>query len=270
MAAQLAELGERLAAALGDAMVGLYLHGSLAMGCFNPLTSDVDLLVVVGRELNAAEREQVGEHLVDADRRYANPVELSVVTTAAMRPLRHPAAYEFHFGRDRVERFRAGRVDFTRGGTDPDLAAHVTVALARGVALLGPPVADVFGAVPRAAYLDSIIGDHHWSAELIMAGPDTGTTVVPPYGVLNAGRVLAAASDGAILSKAESASWLVPRLPARLRPIIEAAEGTYRDGRPRDVSAALLKDYVRHLSRELTAAGVTASFATPETSAAPE
>ena len=34
-------------AILADNLVGIYLHGSLAMGEFNPLTSDVDLLVVV-------------------------------------------------------------------------------------------------------------------------------------------------------------------------------------------------------------------------------
>ncbi|MGN7761522.1 nucleotidyltransferase domain-containing protein [Paenibacillus sp. 22594] len=28
-------------------LLGIYLHGSLAMGCFNPLKSDVDFLVVV-------------------------------------------------------------------------------------------------------------------------------------------------------------------------------------------------------------------------------
>lgn len=32
---------------LGGNLVGIYLHGSLAMGCFNPDTSDVDLLLVV-------------------------------------------------------------------------------------------------------------------------------------------------------------------------------------------------------------------------------
>ena len=30
---------------LADALTGVYLHGSLAMGCFNPVTSDVDLIV---------------------------------------------------------------------------------------------------------------------------------------------------------------------------------------------------------------------------------
>lgn len=31
---------------LSENLVGIYLHGSLAMGCFNPSRSDVDLVVV--------------------------------------------------------------------------------------------------------------------------------------------------------------------------------------------------------------------------------
>ena len=32
---------------LGDTLVGVYLHGSAAMGCYHPAHSDLDLLVVV-------------------------------------------------------------------------------------------------------------------------------------------------------------------------------------------------------------------------------
>ena len=31
---------------IGDDLAGIYLHGSLAMGCFNPDRSDIDLIVV--------------------------------------------------------------------------------------------------------------------------------------------------------------------------------------------------------------------------------
>ena len=36
---------------LGDNLVGIYLHGSLAMGRFNPDTSDIDLSLVVADKL---------------------------------------------------------------------------------------------------------------------------------------------------------------------------------------------------------------------------
>jgi len=36
---------ERNKEILEDSLVGIYLHGSAAMGCFNPAKSDIDLLV---------------------------------------------------------------------------------------------------------------------------------------------------------------------------------------------------------------------------------
>ena len=40
---------------LGDNLTGIYLHGSAAMGCFNPKESDIDLLVVVKDALSPGE-----------------------------------------------------------------------------------------------------------------------------------------------------------------------------------------------------------------------
>ncbi len=37
---------------LKDNLTGIYLHGSIAMGCFNGQKSDIDLIVVVQRELS--------------------------------------------------------------------------------------------------------------------------------------------------------------------------------------------------------------------------
>ncbi|WP_458462487.1 nucleotidyltransferase domain-containing protein, partial [Paenibacillus sp.] len=39
---------------LTDALVGIYLHGSMAMGCFHPNQSDIDTLVV-SREKRSAD-----------------------------------------------------------------------------------------------------------------------------------------------------------------------------------------------------------------------
>jgi len=44
--AQLTELAAQAAAALGDRFVGMYLYGSMALGDFEPATSDVDFVVV--------------------------------------------------------------------------------------------------------------------------------------------------------------------------------------------------------------------------------
>ena len=47
----LRELTARIQAILGGRFSGLYLYGSLALGDFDPCSSDIDLIVVTGPEL---------------------------------------------------------------------------------------------------------------------------------------------------------------------------------------------------------------------------
>src|SRR5688500_7423628 len=50
-----AELVAAMQRALGAKLVGVYLSGSLALGDFDPHTSDIDLVVVTAEQLSAAE-----------------------------------------------------------------------------------------------------------------------------------------------------------------------------------------------------------------------
>lgn len=59
-------------------LVGLYLHGSLALGRFAEGVSDLDLLAVVGRRMPRAERLAVASDMLDADRRPC-PLEMSAL-----------------------------------------------------------------------------------------------------------------------------------------------------------------------------------------------
>ncbi|MBR4928788.1 MAG: nucleotidyltransferase domain-containing protein, partial [Oscillospiraceae bacterium] len=65
---------------LGDCLVGIYLHGSLAMGCYNPNRSDIDLIVVTDGSLT----DEVKREFLDMTVRYnaqgpAKGIEMSIV-----------------------------------------------------------------------------------------------------------------------------------------------------------------------------------------------
>ena len=47
-----------------DDLVGVYLHGSLAMECFNPETSDVDMLVVCKSKMTNEEKKIIIQRLL--------------------------------------------------------------------------------------------------------------------------------------------------------------------------------------------------------------
>jgi streptomycin 3"-adenylyltransferase len=42
-----------------DNLVGIYLHGSLALGCFNPKVSDIDFLIVARDKLSLEVKREV-------------------------------------------------------------------------------------------------------------------------------------------------------------------------------------------------------------------
>jgi len=217
--AQLDWLTGGLEAVLGDALVGLYVHGSLALGCFNEATSDIDVLGVTERALT--EHEKLA--LVDLFLRFSldpYPVEVDVISVVQLRDWRHPSPFELHYSEWRRERWtadpRATLASFPN--ENADLAAHVAVARDRGVALIGLPPEEIFPRVDEAHLRDSLLRDLDWARET-----ESGTL----YGILSPCRIWATLETGELYSTASGARWALPRLPAELRPMVERALASY-------------------------------------------
>ena len=207
-------------------LVGLYLHGSLAMGCFNPQASDIDLLAITRQPLSQRARRQILVGLL-ALSGAPHPVEISIVYYAQIDPWSHPAPFDLHYS----EAWRAAaqaalaedRLDSLPAGEDGDLAAHFTVLKERGLCLAGTPIADLRLAVPWEDYLASLRSDFVWAV--------TSGKASPVYMVLNACRSWAAVADGVVLSKAEGGDWAMARVPARFHPLVERARAEYAGDR---------------------------------------
>lgn len=215
---------------LADRLTGVYLHGSLAMGCYFRPKSDLDLLVVVGGPLPPEERRRLAQICVALSDERPTPgdLELSVVQMRHTCRFAHPLAFEVHYGDSHKEQIRRGESDYTVERRDDDLAAHCTVTRARGVTLAGAAILDVFGPVPWEMYVASVLGDFDWIVE--------GEHILksPYYGVLNCCRVLQLLTEGegTVASKVEGAAWALARLPESYRPIVGQALACYRSARP--------------------------------------
>ena len=129
--AQAERLTTDLASILSDALVGVYLHGSLVLGCFNPQRSDIDVVAVTRRLTTQDERRRLGALMLrsssskERPRQPPYPLELSLLTGAQLRPWRYPTPFDFHYGESQRDRFAAG--DFQPlWAEDRDLAAHIT------------------------------------------------------------------------------------------------------------------------------------------------
>jgi streptomycin 3"-adenylyltransferase len=251
--AQVTAVVDESRAVLGSDLVGVYQHGSLAMGCFNPAGSDVDLLVVAARPPSVDKKRRLVEMLLGVSGR-PSPVELSVLLRSDLAAWSHPLPYELHFSEGWRARLAADLAsgewrrwsESTRSRRDPDLAAHVTVVRARGVCLIGEPIPEVFPEVPRADYLDSILADLAWSRE------PARLAASPVYAVLNHCRVLRYLMDGAVTSKAEAGEWASGALAPNLRGAAAAALAIYRSTAPGgELAPDTVARFVESITREI-------------------
>lgn len=247
-AGQLHRLTAILREHVGEALVGVYLHGSLAMECFNPRRSDIDVLVVVSTPLSTAFRRQLLGALMRASGD-PFPLEISILLHADLRRWKYPTPYLLHYSeswRERVAAFLAtpgiDDQDAAFHGEDPDLAAHITVVNTRGVRLEGAPIADVFPPVPADDYKHSILLDLDWGMR--RARED------PVYLVLNACRVLAFLQEGHVLSKLEGGAWGLGSLPRVFIPLLESALESYRGPADVAVDEDLLASFVIDVKRK--------------------
>src|SRR5690554_2776620 len=92
---------------LGDKLTGLYVHGSLAFGCFRWETGDIDYLVVVKEPLSTAEKVGLIEALLRIDRT-APPkgLEMSVMLERHCRDVVYPTPFDLHFSNLHKEKAR--------------------------------------------------------------------------------------------------------------------------------------------------------------------
>ena len=214
-----------LRALLADDLVGIYLHGSLAMGEFHPRTSDVDLLVVVRDPLDLdTKRAVVALTLELAPLAPPKGLEFSIVLLRHTQRVVHPTPFEFHASPYWYDALRDDTVDLMAPSEDPDLAAHFVITRARGVCLAGEPIAEVFGNVPGDYYWASIVEDARSILD-DLAGD-------PVYGILNLCRILAYQHYQLITSKREGGRWATEHLDPRFHDLIQRALDASESGSP--------------------------------------
>jgi streptomycin 3"-adenylyltransferase len=242
---------------LRDNLIGFYLHGSLAMGCFNPESSDVDFLAVVQRKLTVTNKKNIIDYLLSIDNGSSPPApEMSIVTQDSLDNLAYPSAFELHYSNSWRERYLSGKVDWAEPRNDADLVMHYLAIQRRGVCLYGRPVEEVFPEIPREMSIASLNQDLDWITERIDSLPVT-------YVVLNPCRALAFLTEGILMSKKEGGEWAISHLPHEFSTLINQAlmaySGAGKVTRPeRDILGKFV-DYTRKEFRRMSAVKIVIS-----------
>ena len=248
---QIESLISALKNALDDDLVGIYLHGSLALGCFNPDRSDIDILVITKQAMTVEMKRDIAELLLQHSLNPA-PVEISFLARAHIAPWQYPTPYDFHYSedwREKVEKeLKHGKWKKWNDEpkTDKDLAAHITVTRARGVALHGKSIAEIFPAVPEEDYIDSLVEDFHWARQRMSQHPTNF--------ILNSCRVLAYLLDRQILSKDEAGQWALNLVAEEFRETVNHALEAYRGNRrDEDFAKHAMMEFAGHMAERIGA-----------------
>jgi predicted nucleotidyltransferase len=184
----------RVAAALGEEPAAVYLLGSVALGAFEPGTSDLDMVAVFDPPLGRREKEALVERVLEVDLAPARQLELvayaggEVILNLNTDPLRvedTPAPEEwFWFVLDRA------------------------IAQEHALALSGPPWRELFDDVSRPQALAALEASLDWHER---HEPASGNAV------LNAVRGWRWVETGDWVSKPEAARWLLGRVREEVR-----------------------------------------------------
>jgi hypothetical protein len=227
---------------LREALVGIYVHGSLALGGFVPERSDVDMLVLTSRSLTNQEKQEVANRTSQASLPCPGlGLELSVVTVEGIRDPSKRVPFEVH-----VDTKSGRTVDGAAHHGDSDLALHFAVCRAAGIALRGPHPRQVFPEVPRSWLLEGFAAELAWAEE----HADWGN------GFLNACRNWRYLEEGKIGSKLEGAAWASEQVTD---PSAIDQAAAWKGGlRPDPPSPEIARSFMA-LVRERLAGAVTAS-----------
>lgn len=245
-------LQKKISEIINHDLIGFYIHGSIAMGGFNPSSSDIDVLVVTNKSMTVETKRKLAKFFL----MYSNspfPVEISFLNNEQLKDWQHPCPYDFHYSECWRERYAndllSGTYKFLNGdvNTDADLAAHITVTHNRGICVDGKPIGEVFPLVPSSDYLSSIMGDFRDCLENIEEDPI--------YCTLNLIRVYWYLKEGVISSKQEAGSWGLSTFPKEMSITIKKVVECYANdkdtfGFEKD-ELVLLKNYISNNVQKL-------------------
>ena len=228
---------------LGDKLIGVYVHGSAAMGGFTPHQSDLDYLAIVSSPLAPDERKRLSEGFLGlhGTSGFSKGVEMSIVEERfAGRDFRYPTPYEFHMGS--LEQVRHHGEPHQKEYLDPDLASHFTIARERGVCVYGKNIDAVFARIDRKYFIRSNYEDVRIAPTLIEKDP--------VYTILNLCRTLYGLKKGEVLSKVEGAeSYLADR--SEYLSLVREALMNYQSGTTGSWDRAELQKFASAMLREI-------------------
>ncbi len=239
--ALLRQLLDDIRSILGDDLAGLYLSGSLAVGDFDPTSSDIDFVAVLSvppDEATVTALKRMHDALGGEKGKGVQRLEGFYVPLASLRQhdptvVPRPEVYFAEGTRFDVRRLRW------------DWVIECYVLQEHGVVVDGPPPATLIDPISRDQLIDSVRATlrHDWSQHIV--GPEwMHIRHEQAFVVLTMCRALYVLDRGELVSKPEAARWAQRHLAPEWRPLIERALAWRADA---TLDAAALPETLRFL-----------------------
>jgi len=203
---------------LAGNLVGIYLHGSLAMDCYNPKSSDIDLLIVIKKRLDLKTRRELLKFLVGLPQRYK--IELSVVLRKDINNFKYRTPFQLHYANEYRQNVLEDPNYLCGPDKDTDLPAHFMMTLHRGKKLYGLSIKKVFRPIPKKYFIKSLKSDLDWLKERL--------DDIPVYCILNICRAICYLREEKYCSKLEGGEWALNNLDNEFNDLIKRALLVYR------------------------------------------
>jgi len=205
-------------AILGDHFIGLYLHGSLACGDFNPETSDIDFLVVTEGALppeTFSALKDMHARLFLSGLAWSQKLEGAYLPKKVLR--RHnpaPAPIPW-LGEDG---------HFALEGLGSDWIIQRWILREKGRIVCGPPPAILIDPVSAEDLRQAVRGSlREWWSPPFPAPQRFQSGEYQAYAILTMCRSLFVLAQGRVASKPEAAGWAMQSLGEPWRSLISAA-----------------------------------------------
>jgi len=209
---------------LGERLVGLYVHGSLAYGEFNPQTSDIDFLVVTDHHISG----ETFSALKDMHARlFASGLAWSQKLEGAYIPI------------DELRRHDPAHTPVPWLGVDGHFALETLgsdwviqrwILREKGIAVAGPPLKPMIDPISSDNLREAVLGSlREWWSPPFPSPERFQSDGYRAYAVLTMCRSLFVLEHGHVASKPEAARWAQSALGDPWAKLIADATG-WREG----------------------------------------
>ncbi len=207
----------------GKQIFGIYLYGSSTLGGLRP-DSDIDILIIANQKMADEVRESLTKQLLDisgfvgcAEKR---PLEVTVVLTSDLHPLKFPPRCEYMYGEWLREEIEAGKRP--QSCNDPDIAILLWQAKKYCVTIKGEEAEKIIPDIPFCE-IRKAIKDLLPSLIASFKGDERNV-------LLTLSRMWFTLETGEIGTKDVAAEWALLKLPRALSPLLKTAKEAYLMG----------------------------------------